>query len=374
MHHKQRYLFEPPFKDELVTSWIVRNALHYGIKPSSLSTLITANTDAWKGDLDTYISPRHLKSIVMSVNIDESTVYKLSFYGSCDYFYNQTERTPQVKWVMPLSRGLKKTQFGLQYCPCCLANDGKRPYFRKHWRLAFMTACPEHSVQLHDQCPNCLNPIDLKRLQKNVEDILYHPEDIVHCATCGFDLRTTQYTLASSDELEINHVNYLQSTLGYGSVGNLFFSYSNLYFEGIRRLLSFLVCSPKGKNLFLLLLQAFEMQQNCYHTAMGRNLEPERLSIDLRRTGLIMIRYLLTDWPESFVTACKASNTSSHLIKTPYLEFPYWVIDAMFFRIQQYKHTACNDEKASITAHFNKHLHKDIKPEQAQRYMTYYFK
>lgn len=373
MNTQRRYLLEPPFKDELTTSWVARNALLYGMKPSQLSTLITGDTDGWKLDLDVFINPEIVKSIVSRVEIDESRLYELSLYGSCDYFYNQTEKTKQVKWVMPLGQSLDNQHFSLQYCPCCLAEDGDRPYFRKHWRLGFMTACPYHSVQLHDRCPKCHNPIDLKRLQKNVEDVLYHPDDMVHCSKCGFDLPQTEYALVTKDEYEINRINFLQSTLGYGQAGKLEFAYSNLYFEGIRRLLSFLVCSPKGEKLFMHLRQELGLQQMYHRELIGRNVEPERLEIGLRRTGLIMLYHLLQDWPENFVKACKATNTFSYMIKTPYLEFPYWVVDALFFRIQKYKYSASDEEKSNIVDFFDKRLKKKITPEQVRRYLVYYF-
>lgn len=373
MRPKRRYLLYPPFKDELTTSWIARNALNFGMKPSQLATLITENVEAWKPDLDVFINPVLAKNIAINIGMDQSILYRLSFYGSCDYFYNQTEKTSQVKWVMPLGQKLKNKQFSLQYCPCCLAEDGKRPYFRKHWRLAFMTACPYHSVQLHDRCPKCHNPIDLKRLQKNVEDVLYHPEDIAHCSKCGFDLRETDYVLVSKDESDINRINFMQSTLGYGQVGNLKFAYSNLYFEGIRRLLSFLVCSPKGEKLFMHLRQKLGLRQMYHRELIGHNVEPERLEISLRRTGLIMIYHFLQDWPKTFIKACKATNTSTHLIKTPYLEFPYWVTDALFFQIKQYKYSACDDEKSNIVDFFDRRLKKKIEPEQIRRFLGYYF-
>ena len=373
MKPKRRYLLYPPFKDELTTSWIARNALNFGMRPSQLSTLIMDSTDAWKADLDVFIRPKLTKNLAINLGMDDSKFHKLSLNGSCDYFYNQTGMTSQVKWVMPLGVKSKGKTFSLQYCPCCLSEDGKRPYFRKHWRLGFMTACPYHSVQLHDRCPKCRNPIDLKRLQKNVEDVLYHPEDMVHCSKCGFDLRQTEYVPVSKDESEINRINFLQSTIGYGRVGNLDFAYSNLYFEGIRRLLSFLVCSPKGENLFMHLRQELGLWQMYHRELIGHNIEPERLEIGLRRTGLIMIYHLLQDWPESFVKACKATGTFSYMIKTPYLEFPYWVTDALFFRIQKYKYIPCDEEKSNIVNFFDRRLKKKIKPVQARRFVGYYF-
>ncbi|QAB14437.1 hypothetical protein [Hydrogenovibrio thermophilus] len=86
-----------------------------------------------------------------------------------------------------------------------------------------------------------------------------------------------------------------------------------------------------------------------------------------------MLYHLLQGWPEIFVKACQVTNTFSYMIKTPYLEFPYWVEDALFFRIQKYKYSACDKEKSNIVNFFDKRLQKKIRPEQVRRYLAYYF-
>lgn len=369
-----RYLLAPPFNGELITSWIARNALEYGIKPSNLSTLIFEDTDAWKSDIDVFLNLERINTLSKNTGVSKDTITNLTFYASCHYFYNQTGQTPQVKWVMPLGVRTRKKSFGLQYCPCCLIEDGKRPYFRKEWRLGFMTCCIAHSVQLHDRCPKCQQPIDLKRLQKQENKILFHPEDIAHCSQCGFDLRQTNFVITSPDEYEINRVNFIQSTLGYGKAGCLEFNYSNLYFEGTRRLVSFLMCSPKGEKLFLHLRNELDLHQIYHRELIGHNVEPERLGISLRRTGLIMIYHLLQDWPRNFVKSSKATDTSTHMIKTPYLEFPFWVTDALFFHLKEKRFSASDEEKESIIEYFEIKLKKTIKPQQVNRFLNYYFK
>lgn len=369
-----RYLFIPPFNDELITSWIARNALEYGIKPSNLSTLIFEDTDAWKSDIDVYLNPKRIDILSKNTGVSEDTITDLTFYTSCYYFYNQTGKTPQVKWVMPLGVRTRKKSFGLQYCPCCLIEDGKRPYFRKEWRLGFMTCCTAHSVQLHCRCPKCQQPINLKRLQRRKGEVLFHPEDIAHCSQCGFDLRKTGYTEAPDEEYEINRINHVQSTLGYGKVRSMEFNYSNLYFEGIRRLLSFIVCSPKGEKLFMHLRQELGLQQMYHREFIGHNIEPERLGISLRRIGLLIIYNLLDEWPDTFVHACHSTGISSHLFKTPHLEFPYWITDPLFFQIKNNSYPTSMTEKQNISEFFEKKLAKKLSINQVGRFTRYYLK
>lgn len=364
----------PPFKDELVTSWITRNALDFGIKPSKLSTLLFDDTDAWKSDLDVYLNPDRVIKLSKNTGIPVESIRKQTFYHSCDFFYNQTAKTTQVKWVMPIGVRTRNKTYGIQYCPCCLAEDGERPYFRKIWRLGFMTCCTAHSVQLHDRCPTCQHPIEIKRPKKQDNVDLYHPKDIAHCSNCGFDFRKTKYKVVSKGEYEINRINFLQATLGYGKAGLIDFNYSNLYFEGIRRLLSFLVCSPKGEKLFLEIRNRLCLYQPYHRELIGHNVEPERLNIELRRTGMLMIFHLLQDWPLSFIRTCKANEITSHLIKTPYLEFPHWIANIFFYDLQKQKTYKSRNEKLSAIKYFKKTMKKSIEPSQVTRFINYYLK
>ena len=42
-------------------------------------------------------------------------------------------------------------------CPWCLQGDAE-PYFRRQWRLTFVTLCPQHRCQLLDRCAACAAP------------------------------------------------------------------------------------------------------------------------------------------------------------------------------------------------------------------------
>lgn len=45
-------------------------------------------------------------------------------------------------------------------CPACLADA---PYLRHHWAHAYVTACPEHRIQLVDRCDDCGQPLSAHR-------------------------------------------------------------------------------------------------------------------------------------------------------------------------------------------------------------------
>jgi hypothetical protein len=68
------------------------------------------------------------------------------------------------QWILALQmHHRKRIGFGLQFCPACLAED-VIPYFRKQWRVAFVTICVRHGIMLLDRCPKCKSPLAFHRL------------------------------------------------------------------------------------------------------------------------------------------------------------------------------------------------------------------
>jgi hypothetical protein len=201
----------------------------------------------------------------------------------------------------------------------------------------------------------------LKRLQKRNQNLIFHPTDIVYCSKCNFDLRNARISKPLDNETEINRIHFTQYTLGYGKAGNLQFLYSNLYFEGIRRLLSFLICSTKGKPLFAQLKKELEISDKDHFNHILKNEEPERANLEHRRLGLQMIYYLLQGWPDRFVDACKKSNISTHHIYSPYLTFPFWISDVIRCSIYNLPPTLSARERLSVYHYFSRTLNREVK-------------
>jgi len=56
---------------------------------------------------------------------------------------------------------IKNKFYNLRYCPECLKEAG---YFRKEWRLLFITICTMHKIYLLSDCPVCHKSIKLKHI------------------------------------------------------------------------------------------------------------------------------------------------------------------------------------------------------------------
>lgn len=340
------------------------------MRPSSFGGYVFNDTgDTWKSDLDVRIPPLKLALLEANTEVSQSIISKVPLLGNCDHFYSPSDKSIHAKWVMPIGLKTSRPSFGLQYCPCCLAEDGKMPYFRKHWRLGFFSACLFHGVQLHDRCPSCSKPINIQHINKHIDKLIYYPEDVAFCQHCGFDLRTSTITHASSNELEINRQHFTLYTLGYGTVGNVEFNYSNLYFEGIRRLLSFIVCDPFGSKMFIHLRDKLELYYPYHRELVPRHSEIEFMDIKARRVGLIMIKYLMEDWPRRFIEAAALTGVSSQFFSTPNVYFPYWVSDVLKFKINLDPVRLGKDEHRNAKAFLERRLGRCLKSYEVVKYV-----
>lgn len=315
----------PIYKNELIRSWLVRNALYFNMKPSQLSTIIFQNTDIWKSDIDVQLSRRSIQSLLNTVEIREEDLLKHLLSSKCEHFYPHLNESKQVKWLLQIGVHQRGKKNSLQYCPACIASD-KVPYFRACWRLGFITSCHIHDICLLDSCPNCNSPIDLFRYNKT-NNKHFEPLDYLGCNQCSFDLRESPRIKPSYYELEANKEHFKLLVEGHGSIGNLDFNYSHLYYDGLKRIMSFILCSKNGIELFKYIFNKYDLDDDCIRERMEvtRHSEPEHLSINIRKAGVIFSYYITRDWPISFIRICKKLGITKRFIYSPHLNYPFWL-------------------------------------------------
>lgn len=177
-----------PLPDELLSSWMVRVAEANAIKLQTLSRMLygTQRTP-WNRDIDRFAPKWLLKEICRHTGTNYWVAYQTTLSTYRNLLYSKRRLTGQLQWVLPnLSHGTRHDGFGMQFCPVCLAEDAI-PYFRKQWRLALYTYCPNHQVMLHDACPACGASVSYFR--KDFGRELEDTQDMAHCHFCEFDLR-----------------------------------------------------------------------------------------------------------------------------------------------------------------------------------------
>jgi hypothetical protein len=102
--------------------------------------------------------------------------------------YRTRNTSGQLRWILPLQLYHRKfLGFGLQYCSQCLLEDDE-PYFRRRWRVAYCTFCPEHNALLRDRCWQCGACVAFHRRELGRPTLLLVGLMSI-CHSCGHDLR-----------------------------------------------------------------------------------------------------------------------------------------------------------------------------------------
>ncbi|MBS4018244.1 MAG: TniQ family protein [Dechloromonas sp.] len=177
-----------PLPDELLSSWIVRVGEANAIKLQTLSWMLFGNgLSPWNRDIDRNAPQWLIDALCEHTGSSYWEVFRMTLVTYGGRLYPHRQAVGQLRWILPIrSYGMRHRAFGQQFCPECLASDAI-PYFRKQWRVACFTYCPEHHVDLWDACPGCGLPIvgfrgDFGRELKNAR-----PMHV--CYSCGYDFR-----------------------------------------------------------------------------------------------------------------------------------------------------------------------------------------
>lgn len=177
-----------PLPDELLSSWLVRIAEKNGIKLHTLSQILFGpHSRPWIRDIDRQGPESILNKLCQVIGVSTDMARETTLSGFEGRIFPKIRWSGQVRWLLPVKgRSTNRVGYGLQFCPDCLASDGK-PYFRRRWRLGFYTFCPDHEIMLHDCCHVCGEPIVIHRRDMGVDIEL--AGDLFQCTNCGADLR-----------------------------------------------------------------------------------------------------------------------------------------------------------------------------------------
>ena len=189
-----------PKSDELLSSWLVRLALAYRMPPNKFYSLLLPQHPIFPTYVDetdnVFLSARLEDAIGVSEARVKATT--LTTYESVFVTYHSRgrlgERTVLLQWILPISHQHSPYNlYGLQYCPSCLSED-EAPYFRRRWRLAFISMCEIHHVLLLDSCERCGLPIDFRRNASEGQKKKRRTFATTKCYSCNFDVRDASTT------------------------------------------------------------------------------------------------------------------------------------------------------------------------------------
>ena len=202
-----------PLPDELLSSWLVRLAHAHGLKIQTFCTLIFGNKiQIFNRDIDRLAPEWLLAELGDRTGTGHEEILKTTLRSYMGWIFPHMRTSGTLQWITSLKLHHRKFKGnGLQFCPQCLENDSE-PYFRKRWRVAFNTICPQHNCMLHDRCQSCGSAIAFHRIGTGTKSFM-SDSSLRICHHCGFNLGLSQAQEIITYSDEIRHWLYKQSTL-----------------------------------------------------------------------------------------------------------------------------------------------------------------
>lgn len=162
--------------DELLSSWLIRNAFAHGCSPMSLTGSIWPGWRCWTLDLDRGVPDRKLLPLSIMTGIAVSDIYSSTIRPIAQVLNPALDHHKGMwPWILGLGTRNRRHSGGLQCCPLCLAEGV--PYYRLSSRLVWHTCCEKHQMRLIDRCPECGAPLE-PHLLEQVDS------DCGHCHRC----------------------------------------------------------------------------------------------------------------------------------------------------------------------------------------------
>jgi len=307
------YLCRPdPLPDESLSSWRQHAAQENGYRlfPSG-PELRRSDPDVGSSKLHCWLAERFGRNAEMV-----SGMSLASFSKSLG-----ADAGGRTRWLVPLRYSRSKVPYGPAYCPICLA-QGERPYFRKHWRLAFECACVLHGCMLLESCTHCgllvwpscsTTPALFEEAQASLGD----------CPRCGF--RLSEASTLPGDSI-IHTTVTLRHVLdaGHAPLSGCDVVPAREYFDALatvsnlflrRRVASAIVGSESRWS---------GLAEKGLATSMGR---VEYLPIELRSEVVTSAVGVLADWPTNFLAFCEACRLSVQHFSDAATPAPPWLLE-----------------------------------------------
>lgn len=155
-----------PLPDELLSSWLIRIARGFRTRVNVFCEQVWSEP-VWKGDIDVSVAPAVLDELARRTATPYSRVVETTLAAFADRLTG-----PVPSLFDDADRGK-----GLRFCPACLREDAVA-YYRREWRLSFVTICSRHGTALHQACAACGRMLD-------VAEVPMDAQSLAVCSVCG---------------------------------------------------------------------------------------------------------------------------------------------------------------------------------------------
>ncbi len=303
-----------PFADESFASWFIRLAHANGLPPKDLYRAAMPGAYLHSLDLDRLGSPQLFQMLEEKTGVDATRIQSLTLATWQGKLFETDEGLNKLLWLPPVGREVSKKSFGQQVCPRCL--DEGPPYFRKFWRLSFVTACPRHGVLLVDRCRKCGSPIAPARG--------LDARGRLRCFRCEADFADgTAEPLWRDGDLAVQDALLRTAHDGWLELGGYGPVHSLAAFQILMLLFRLLATGRPALALRTWLAGRVDFPTAAPAT-IPRIKEVELLNPRCRQELVRLALYLIGGWPNRFVEAARAVGLSTRdLIRGP-VPFAYW--------------------------------------------------
>lgn len=297
--------FRPsPLNDELLSSYLCRLAVGMDMKPITfLNTVFGSAKNLLAQDLDNFAPARIVERLSLGTLRGQNEFYACTlaaYAGVLLTIHNPKGRNP---WLLPttIDNNVRRRS-GLQFCPSCLASDPK-PYYRRNWRLAFVTSCTIHGTLLRDRCPHCQYPVHQ-----------HAAASAVHCFKCGNSLCAPTIPVARHSHLTWQRALETSLQTGWIKLGDDYLR-SNIVFAITRQVATLIVNGRHAPALRIATTRDWGGDPGPYQKPTAR--QPfEYFDVADRHRLFDLVERLLQGWPHRFVHSClEAGMHRSHAIK-----------------------------------------------------------
>lgn len=307
------FLLRPrPYPDESISSWRQRTGFANGFWkfPASSGNRSLA-------DPDRLPSLEEQQWLSDQCGIAPAIISDLSLEARLAQFQKRDIFSPRLRWVLMLG---PNSESGPMFCPECLRAD-ERPYFRAHWRYAFLTECPVHQTPLLDRCPSCgrsIWPSTIKSLSR------HSPwRNMTECPHCQFDLTKAQIQTKVNGSISC----LLWEILSKNEVTHTFTITSSIpsFFDGLWVLSQFLL-RRTGQRVLQQIPFEFDEEPRVATSAPE---VIEGLGLFRRRRIVASAYWLMDEWPERFLSVvATAGITKATFIPTSSIN-PSWLTEIL---------------------------------------------
>lgn len=303
-----------PHEDELLTSWIARCALSYGLTPYNLLKFGFDSPKLSILDYDRHISEAYLENLSRYSTLDKQSIKQKTIIQFANKIIDVSGNQPQYLYKDILAKSTNN-RASMTYCPECLKS---KKYFSIYWRLVLQVGCLEHDILHRDTCPHCNAPIRLELLNAFLKDVS-------HCYACWRSLYTSKNQKLPD---EIKPILKMQKE-GVAS-GWVVFPGNNgmmapVFFQGIWKLINIFYSKRKGIDYYDKSCGFFGIPSTNHITFNPHwsrfSIEPIMVKVDC----LKLISMMLKDWPKVFIAYCHKVGVTKAVLNPHNDHLPDWL-------------------------------------------------